>query len=59
MIRIRYVRKGVEWSFACAAFEMPEEQLGMQIWRTNSMPRLGRLVVLRLAPAAKPREKGR
>lgn len=59
MIRIRYVRKGVEWSFACAAFEMPERQLGMQIWRTNNMTRLGRLVVLRLAPAVKPHKKGR
>lgn len=58
MVRIRYVSEGMKLSFVWAAFEVPEEDLAIQTWRMEEMPRQGgRCVVLSLAPAIEPGEK--
>lgn len=41
LIRIRYVNEGMKLSFLWAAFEMPEEQLAIQTWGMEEMPRQG------------------
>lgn len=38
LIRIRYVNEGMKLSFACATLE---EQLAIQTWRMEEMPRQG------------------